>query len=364
MALNMDALRQKKEKRSGGFGWKPKAGENTIRVLPPSQEYFEGDVDDFAIEYQVHFLKQEGYDTVVSRCLRDKGEYCPVCEAAAKFKDSKDAELQAFAKDIRRGEQHAMNILDLDREGGGVQGYVCGYNVYNAILEFAANPKWGDLLSPEEGRDIVLKLTPGSEARSGYNTYAVSPDPEKTDVTEILEEECEDWQADLDELPSLVTGYLGENELVAILDRMGFPVQKAEKVEKEDGGSTARSRRRARKVEKEPEDEYEAEDEGDEDDEEDAQDPEGEPEDDEEDDKEDEDEDDKEEEKPAPRKRPTRKRNPSTAGPRTARSRRPAASRTARSASGGSKAKAGDEKKKAPTTRQRRTRKKKTDDAG
>ena len=101
MGLNQEKLGNARS--GGGRGWRPEDGVNPVRILPPSLDYFSGEIDDFAIEYAVHFLKpHEDERAVVVRCLRDKGKTCPSCDMSRKFKDSDDPGLKKMAKDIRR----------------------------------------------------------------------------------------------------------------------------------------------------------------------------------------------------------------------------------------------------------------------
>lgn len=221
MGLNINKMQEKKERGSVGSSWRPKEGHNDIRVLPPNSAYFDEDIDFFCLDFNMHFIRQEGYNTEVSRCLRDKGEYCPVCDMAAQYKESEDPALMQTAKDISRTQRFLMNIFDMDDPDAGIQPYTAGWTIYNGILEYLANPKWGDILDPSDGHNMDINLTPASKSRSGWNTYSVSPDPQRTDVTDMLPE---DWLEQLDKLEAAVPEYKKAGALVQILQRMGFPI--------------------------------------------------------------------------------------------------------------------------------------------
>lgn len=221
--LDLDGVRKRKQKRSGG-GWRPDDGPNKVRILPPTSEYFDGDIDFIALSCNIHYFRQEGYDTVVSRCLRDNDQYCPACEQVSQFRDDDQADpaLSKTADDISRTERHFFNVIDLEEPDMGVQAYQCGYNVHKALLEYAANPEWGDFMHPEEGRDVTITLTPGSRTKSGWNEYSVQPAPDRTDRRDLLPD---NWRDQLDQLEYALPEYMEREEMLRVLDRLGFPVE-------------------------------------------------------------------------------------------------------------------------------------------
>jgi hypothetical protein len=222
MALNFKALKDKQENRRGGSGWQAKDGNNLIRVLPPASAYFGGEIEDIAHSFKVHFLKKEGEDTKVTRCYRDKKTTCPVCEVWFKFRKSDDPALAKMANEIRGVDRFLLNILDMNNLQAGVQQYTANYTVYNGILEYAANPMWGDVLSPEAGRNFFVELTLAAKSKTGFNSYKVQPDPQASNITGILAQ-LPGWQEKLDELAAQVNPYLEAEELQAFLDKVGFP---------------------------------------------------------------------------------------------------------------------------------------------
>ena len=203
MPLDLDKLNQKKARRSVS-GWTPKEGDNTVRILPHTKRYFDESLDDFAVEFYSHFLKAEGMDTVVVRCLRDKGEKCPFCESVRSHRESTDQGLKKAADDIRRAERHLMNIVDLTNIDSGIQHYECGPMVYDGVLDYAANPQWGDIFSPEKGCNLILNLISALKSRSGYNTYKVQPHRESTDIRPHLKD---GWEGRLDEVSAAIPEY-------------------------------------------------------------------------------------------------------------------------------------------------------------
>lgn len=219
MSLDLDQLRNKRARRQTS-GWSPKEGDNLIRVLPPNQAYFgDSPLSDFALEFRSHYLKAEGADTQVRRCLRDRKETCPFCAVQQANRESENPKLKKAAEQIRASERHLMNIINLNDVATGIQSYECGPKVYDGILDFMANPAWGDLSNPATGRHITLHLTPQGKSKSGFHEYSVMPHPQQIDVTAHLPA---DWKEKLDALESSIPPYPEQAEIDRWLIVLGF----------------------------------------------------------------------------------------------------------------------------------------------
>src|SRR3990167_5752032 len=116
MALNHSKLRDKRTRSSFNVGWKPREGDNQVRVLPPTSRYFQEpeSLEDLAAAYRMHFFAIEGRPTEVSRCLLETGGHhrCPACDAWRMFRKSEDPGLKEMAKNISPADQYLFNILD------------------------------------------------------------------------------------------------------------------------------------------------------------------------------------------------------------------------------------------------------------
>ncbi len=218
MAINVEKLAQKKARQ--GRGWQPKEGNNIIRILPPSSDYF-GDVplNDFAVEYHVHFLKVEGEEMKVTRCYKNAKKECPACALRRQYRNTEDPGMKKLVDQIKQNERHLLNILDLQNLPAGVQVYECGYMVYQQILDYAANPMWGDVFNPQAGRNFMLELIPAQRSRNGWNQYKAQPDPNVTNIMQYLPE---GWMQQLDTLKDNVAEYIDEKEFADTLAKMGF----------------------------------------------------------------------------------------------------------------------------------------------
>lgn len=226
MGLNFDKLQEKQAKRRG-TGWRPRDGDNRVRILPPSSIYFTHpeELDDFAIEYNLHFFKIEGEKTEVVRCLEDVGLPCPACRTWRTYRRNPDPAWQELAKQIKPSNQFLFNMLDLSNPQGGIQRWQANYTCHTGIMEIGVNPAWnagGDVISPTEGINFVIKLIPRDRSPSGFNKYSVSPEPTRTSVMEILQP-IAGWVESLDELASVPDEPGAPEEVESLIIAMGFP---------------------------------------------------------------------------------------------------------------------------------------------
>lgn len=218
MALNYDALKNKQARRTTQ-GWTPKEGDNILRIFPHTQRYFTESLDDFAIEFRSHFLKAEGMDTEVVRCLRDSKVPCGFCEAYKKIKDAADPAVKKIADQLKSSERHLLNVMNLNDAAAGMQVFECGPKVYDGFLSYVANPSWGEVLHPEVGRNFTLKLTPQGKTRSGFNEYHVEPHPQNTSILPNL---TADWLEKLDRLADSVPKYPDDAQVAKWLKVLGL----------------------------------------------------------------------------------------------------------------------------------------------
>ncbi len=196
MGIDISKLKEKFEKKAVGrsdrFTFKDK--DNYIRILPPSIEYLGENVDYIAYEFYIHYgLGVEG-DKVSEVCPKTFGKQhkCPICEAVWKLYKTNTLEDKALAGKIRSKVRHIFNIIDLNEVEKGIQIMETGPKIYEEIIKFITNPKWGDLLDIDKGRNFIITKTPGDDTASGYTEYSVSPDPDSTSIRSKLPQNFKD----------------------------------------------------------------------------------------------------------------------------------------------------------------------------
>lgn len=216
-----------KETRAGSRrqgGWKPREGENKVRILPPHSRFIEksDELENLAIQYKMHFFRIEGRPTEVSRCLEEGKKRCPACAAWRTHRKSDDPGLKELASQVSPADQYLFSILDHANFQAGIQKWVANWTCWDKIMEIAANPSWGNVVDPSDGVDFTVNMTPSSKSRSGYNAYSVTPEPKRTNVMGILTA-IPDWEVTLDQLEDQISEEKEVPEIVSLLEEMGFP---------------------------------------------------------------------------------------------------------------------------------------------
>lgn len=190
MGINIAKLKERFDKKSAEKADRlnMKDGDNELRLLPPSLEYLTGEVDYICFDYLMHFnLGIEGNKTA-EPCPKTYGKdkKCPICEAVYKLYKTNKPEDKALAGEIRSKVRHIFNAIDLGDLEKGIQTLEVGPKIYEEVFRFVSNPKWGDLLDLDTGRNITIVKTPAKESTTGYVDYALSPDPDQTSIREKL----------------------------------------------------------------------------------------------------------------------------------------------------------------------------------
>lgn len=189
MGLDLAKFKERFDKRKGrGDRFELQDGDNVIRILPPSLQYFAGEVDYIAFEYIMHYkLGVEGNKTAEA-CPKtlDRKLRCPICEAVSKLYKLDTPEDKARARDIKAKKRYVFNVIDLSNKDKGIQILETGPTIYDDLGVFIKNPKWGDILDLDKGRDVVITKTNSKETQSGYTEYSVTPDPTTTSAREYL----------------------------------------------------------------------------------------------------------------------------------------------------------------------------------
>lgn len=154
--------------------WKPKSGENRIRILPPwSPEGM------FYKRLYVHF--RVGADNRMVVCPSKTSGYkspCPICEYIDKNLHSGSIQEQSEASEMFARQQFLYNIVDLRDPDSGVHVYSSGVKVWNMLINFFNSEDYGDFTDPETGRDILL--TKQGEGRQ--TTYIIIPSVKQTAI--------------------------------------------------------------------------------------------------------------------------------------------------------------------------------------
>ena len=155
--------------------WKPQPGKQQVRVVP-----YKFNPDTPFIELFFHYnLGGKNYLSPISFGRPD-----PIEEFSQRLKTtgSKDdytlgrkleAKMRTFAPVIVRGE-----------ESEGVKFWGFGKTVYQELLSIIADPDYGDITDPVNGRDVVVEFITAEESGASFPKTNIRVKPNQTPISE------------------------------------------------------------------------------------------------------------------------------------------------------------------------------------
>lgn len=155
--------------------WKPQPGKQQVRVVP-----YKFNPDTPFIELFFHYnLGGKNYLSPISFGRPD-----PIEEFSQRLKTtgSKDdynlgrkleAKMRTFAPVIVRGE-----------ESEGVKFWGFGKTVYQELLSIIADPDYGDITDPVNGRDVAVVFKTAEETGKSFPSTSIRVKPNQTPITE------------------------------------------------------------------------------------------------------------------------------------------------------------------------------------
>ena len=161
MGIDINAIRgrlnklQNTQKKTESL-WKPTPGKHQVRIVP-----YKFDKDNPFIELYFHYnINNKTYLSPQSFGRPD-----PIVEFADKLKRMGDKEDWKAAKQMEPKLRTFVPIIVRGQEGDGVKFWGFGKTVYQEILGYIADPDYGDITDPIEGRDVRVSCTknPGQQ---------------------------------------------------------------------------------------------------------------------------------------------------------------------------------------------------------
>ena len=248
-----DDVRKRAEQTGGRFDsifkqgfdtFRPKAGDNLIRILPPTWD----DQDHYGYDVWVH--KFIGPDNSNYLCPRKmKGEYCPICAAAEEAKEAGEVD---EAKALQPSQQVVTWVLDRDEDPTPLL-YSISWMADRDIASLCQNKRTGKVLlidHPDEGYDVTIKRH-GQGLKTRYN-YAIDRDQTSIDDDPDVQDEILEYIQD-NPIPDVLHFY-DSSYLEKVLD--GSSQERDPDLdEDEDEDEDEKPRRRRRRTKDEDEDE-------------------------------------------------------------------------------------------------------------
>ena len=193
--------------------WKPQPGKTQIRIVP-----YELNKDNPFIELFFHYnLNNRSYLSPISFGRPD-----PIEEFAQKLRASGNKEDYQLSRKLEAKMRTFAPVIVRGEEKSGVKFWGFGKTVYQELLSIIADPDYGDITDPVNGRDVVVEFLSAEETGASFpktnirvkpNQTPVSDDPEllelvkkQQDIREIYEEQS------YDDLTEILNEWLNPDE--------------------------------------------------------------------------------------------------------------------------------------------------------
>ena len=210
----MKAKREALENRDTGktVFWRPEDGEQTIRILPPS------DGDPFK-EYWFHY--NLGKNAGFLSPKKNFGESDPLESFIRNLFDEGSEDSIKMAKNLMARQRFFSPVIVRGEEDKGVRLWGYGKTVYETLLGLVLNPDYGDITDPTEGTDLTLVYGkppgaqfPQTKLQPRRKTSPILTD--STQMSEVLETEI-DWDGIFtkktpDEVQVMLDEWLGSDD--------------------------------------------------------------------------------------------------------------------------------------------------------
>jgi len=193
--------------------WKPQPGKTQIRIVP-----YELNKDNPFIELFFHYnLNNRSYLSPISFGRPD-----PIEEFAQKLRASGNKEDYQLSRKLEAKMRTFAPVVVRGEEKQGVKFWGFGKTVYQELLSIIADPDYGDITDPVNGRDVVVEFLSAEETGASFpktnirvkpNQTPVSDDPEllelvkkQQDIREIYQEQS------YDDLTEILNEWLNPDE--------------------------------------------------------------------------------------------------------------------------------------------------------
>ena len=178
--MDIDAIRKRLEQlqttntRTTNL-WKPQPGKTQIRIVP-----YKYNKSIPFIELFFHYdLGGKSYLSPISFGRPD-----PIEEFADKLKSSGNREDWRLGKKLEAKMRTFAPVVVRSEEGEGVKFWGFGKTVYQELLSIIADPDYGDISDPVNGRDVVVEFKTAEEIGASFPKTNIRVKPNQTPVTE------------------------------------------------------------------------------------------------------------------------------------------------------------------------------------
>ena len=182
--MDLNAIKSKLESlqsqttTSNNF-WKPEPGKQVVRIVP-----YTHNKDNPFVELFFHYNLGQNKTFMSPMSF---GRPDPVQEFADKLKSTGDKDEWIQGKRLEPKMRTFAPVIVRGQESEGVKFWGFGKTVYQELLSVIADPDYGDITDPVNGRDIMIERQTPAEAGNQYGKTTVRVKPNQTPLTENKE---------------------------------------------------------------------------------------------------------------------------------------------------------------------------------
>jgi hypothetical protein len=179
MALNLDAIRKKldslqNQTKKQDALWKPEPGKQQVRIVP-----YKHNKDNPFLELYFHY--DFGKKTILSPMTYGRPD--PIVDFAEKLKVTGNSDDWKLGKKLEPKMRCYVPVLVRGKEHEGVKFWGFGKQVFTEILGFIADPDYGDVTDPTNGRDIVVEFVP-ADSPGSFPKTTIRVKPNTSPITD------------------------------------------------------------------------------------------------------------------------------------------------------------------------------------
>lgn len=159
--------------------WKPEPGTQQVRIVP-----YKFNKDNPFIELYFHYdIAKRSYLSPISFGRPD-----PIEEFATKLKQTGNKDDWRLGRKLDAKMRTFLPVIVRGKESEGVKFWGFGKTVYQELLSFIADPDYGDITDPTNGRDIAVEFKTAEETGANFPSTSIRVKPNQTPITEDAEQ--------------------------------------------------------------------------------------------------------------------------------------------------------------------------------
>ena len=180
MAIDLNKIKAKLNNLSQtnnrkNYQWKPQPGKQQVRIVP-----YKHQPDNPFIELYFHY----GINNRTYLSPKSFGRPDPIVEFAEKLTRSGDKDDYRMGRSLMPKMRTFVPVIVRGEEAEGVRFWGFGKEVYQELLSVIADPDYGDITDPANGRDITIEFLSAEEAGRSFPKTNIRVKPNTSPISE------------------------------------------------------------------------------------------------------------------------------------------------------------------------------------